>query len=45
MAVHLGEVLLDQLIKDFHLHTYSNHLSVVIEGQDVFDEHSENPES
>jgi hypothetical protein len=37
VTVDLREVLLDQLVEDFHFDTYSNHLCVKVHGQYFFD--------
>ena len=45
MAVDFRQVLLDQLVEDFNFHTYPNHLGVVVERQDILNQHAKNPES
>ena len=45
VAVDFWEEVLDQLVEDFYFHSYSNHLGVVVERQDILNQHAEKPES
>jgi len=37
--------MLNEPVKNFHFHSYANHLSVIIQRQDIFNQIGEDPES
>jgi len=45
VAVDFRQEVLDQPVEDFHFHSYPNHLGVVVERQDILNQHAEEPES